>query len=90
MGKFEKVATAVEASKKDKIDFKKVCTLIISVLLNLLTRIIIVLLPLLKPMQVLHLNYSLVFPSVKEVTLSANSSISSVFFILFATPFFIP
>ena len=66
MGKVEKVATAVEASKKGKIDFKKICMLIMSVLLPLLTHIISVLLSLLQPMQVLHLNYSLVlFPSVK-------------------------
>ena len=66
LGKVEKVATAVEASKKGKIDLKKICMLIMSVLLPLLTHIISVLLPLLQPMQVLHFNYSLVlFPSVK-------------------------
>ena len=58
LGKVEKVATAVEASKKGKIDLKEICTLIIiiSVLLPLLTHIISVLLPLLQPMQVLHFN----------------------------------
>ena len=91
MGKFEKVATAAEASKKGKIGFKNICTLVISVLLSLLTKIIIVLLPLLQPMQELDLNYSLVlFTSVKEVTLSGNSPISSGSFIIFATPFSIP
>ena len=44
LGKVEKVATAVEASKKSKIYFKKICTLVISVLLPLLTHIISVLL----------------------------------------------
>ena len=91
LGKFEKVATAVEAIKKGKIDLKYICTIIISLLLPLLTHVISVLLPLLQTMQVLHLNYSLVlFPSVKEVTLSENSSISYGCFILFVTPFFIP
>ena len=66
LGKVEKVASAVEASKKGKIDLKNICTLIISVFLTLLTHIISVLLPLLQPMQVLEFNYPLVlFPSGK-------------------------